>query len=72
MHPFLRFYYLEGWILRGTGGGAKFSEGTRFLNATMFSCKHVISVAAWLLIIHIAMYIVDTAEFLKQKDHDFI
>ena len=38
----------------------------------MFSCKHVISVAAWLLIIHIAMYIVDTAEFLKQKDHDFI
>ena len=39
----------------------------------MFSYKHDISVAAFLLIIiHIAMYIVDTAEFLRQSNHDFI
>ena len=28
------------WILRGVGG-AKFSEGARFLGATMFFCKRV-------------------------------
>ena len=49
---------------RGAGGGSKFSEGqgelntqrgARFLRATMFFCKHVISVATLLLIIHITM-----------------
>ena len=38
-------------------GGAEFSEGARFSRATMLFCKHVISVAAFLLIIHITMYI---------------
>ena len=37
--------------LRGEGGGlsirgAEFSNGARLLRATMFFCKHVISVAA--------------------------
>ena len=40
-------------------GGAKLSEGldSRGL-ATIFLCKHVISVATLLLIIHVTMYIV--------------
>ena len=38
-------------------GGAKFSVGTRFSRTTMFFCKHVFSVEALLLIIHITMYI---------------
>ena len=45
----------------GGGGllssGAEFSEGVRFLGATMFFRKHVISVATLLLIVHITMYI---------------
>ena len=37
--------------------GKKFSEGARFLRATMFFRKCVISVATLLLIIHIVMYV---------------
>ena len=54
----------DGGLLFGRGAefsegqvGAKFLEGARFLRATMFFCKHVISVATLLLIIHITMYI---------------
>ena len=36
---------------------AKFSEGVTFFRITMFFCKHVISAATLLLIIHITMYI---------------
>ena len=44
--------FSEGWW------GAKFSEEARFLRATMFFCKRVISVATLLLIIHTTMYII--------------
>ena len=64
-----RFQKLRwGWVGGGwlTIRGAEFSEGqedlnsqrgARFLRATMFFCKCVISVATLLLIIHITMYI---------------
>ena len=50
-------YYQGGPKYSDGKRGAKFSEWARFLRATMFFCKCVISVATMLLIIHITMYI---------------
>ena len=66
----IEFTYPVPWILKVEGnltirkdefsedqGAAKFSDGDKFSRATMFLCKIVISVAAFLLIIHITIYL---------------
>ena len=50
-------YYQERAEFSDQQGRAKLSEGAKLLRATMLFCKHVISVATLLLIIHITMYI---------------